>query len=103
MINYSVSLKHYLNIISIILILFFEVAKGTNYHPGKKKVRYFTKIFSQIVPIRVRKLCNTNFIPSRQYIKKEKALLLIDIHCSNSPFLKLPMIGGGGGVRGIIL
>ena len=62
-------------------------------------MEHYSQIFSQIVPITVRKLSNTNFLSSR-HIKKEKALLLVDIRRSNSPFLKLPIMGGGGGGRG---
>ena len=85
------------------------MAKGTDYHPGKViKKDILPQIFSQIVPIRVKKLSNTNFISSR-HIKKEKALLAVDIRRSNSPFLSSLLwvgVGGGGGIgimdRGII-
>ena len=56
----------------------------------------FAQIFSQIVPIRVRKLSNTNFT-SLRHIKKEKSLLLVDVRRSNSPFISY--YGGGGGER----
>lgn len=46
-------------------------------------------IFSQIVSIRVKKLCNTNFISSR-HIKRENALLPVDVLRSKTPLLKLP-------------
>ena len=46
-------------------------------------------IFSQILSIRVKKLCNTNFILSR-HIKRENALLPVDVRRSKTPLLKLP-------------
>ena len=58
----------------------------------------FAQIFSQIVPIRVRKLSNTNFT-SLRHIKKEKSLLLVDVRRSNSPFISY-YGGGGGGKEG---
>ena len=47
------------------------------------------QIFSQIVSIRVKKLCNTNFISSR-HIKRENASLPVDVRRSKTPLLKLP-------------
>ena len=47
------------------------------------------QIFSQIVSIRVKKLCNTNFISSR-HIKRENALLPVDVRRLKTPLLKLP-------------
>ena len=61
----------------------------------------FAQIFSQIVPIRVRKLSNTNFT-SLRHIKKEKSLLLVDVRRSNSPYHKLPIMGGGGGGESVL-
>ena len=46
-------------------------------------------IFSQIVSIRLKKLYNTNFISSR-HIKRENALLTVDVRLSKTPLLKLP-------------
>ena len=52
----------------------------------------FAQIFSQIVSIRVKKLSKTNFISSR-HIKKEKALVPVDVRRSKTPLLKLPVLG----------
>ena len=56
----------------------------------------------QIASIRVKTLSKTNFIASG-HIKREKALLSIDVRRSNTSMLKLPVIlakctywGGGG-------
>ena len=75
----------------------FERHTSTGSHPFSFFNDGFAQIFSQIVPIRVRKLRNTNFLLSR-HIKKEKALLLVDVRCLNMPVLKLPIVRGEGGV-----
>ena len=50
----------------------------------------FAQIFSQIVSIRVKKLSNTNYITSR-HITREKFSLPVDVHCSKTSLLKLPI------------
>ena len=51
----------------------------------------FAQIFSQIVSIRVKKLSNTNCIASR-HITREKSSLPVDVRCSKTSLLKLPII-----------
>ena len=51
----------------------------------------FAQIFSQIVSIRVKKLSNTNYIASR-HITREKSSLPVDVRCSKTSLLKLPII-----------
>ena len=55
----------------------------------------FAQIFSQIVSIRVKKLSNTNYIASR-HITREKSSLPVDVRCSKTSLLKLPISRGGG-------
>ena len=50
----------------------------------------FAQIFSQIVSIRVKKLSNTNYIASR-HITREKSSLPVDVRCSKTSLLKLPI------------
>ena len=50
----------------------------------------FAQIFSQIVSIRVKKLSNTNCIASR-HITREKSSLPVDVRCSKTSLLKLPI------------
>ena len=51
----------------------------------------FAQIFSQIVSIRVKKLSNTNYIASR-HITREKSSLPVNVRCSKTSLLKLPII-----------
>ena len=51
----------------------------------------FAQIFSQIVSIRVKKLSNTNYIASR-HITREKSPLPVDVRCSKTSLLKLPIV-----------
>ena len=48
----------------------------------------FAQIFSQITSLTVKKLRNTNFISSR-HVKRENALLPVDVRRSKTPLLKL--------------
>ena len=50
----------------------------------------FAQIFSQIVSIRVKKLSNTNYIASR-HITREKSSFPVDVRCSKTSLLKLPI------------
>ena len=50
----------------------------------------FAQIFSQIVSIRVKKLSNTNYIASR-HITREKSSLPVNVRCSKTSLLKLPI------------
>ena len=65
----------------------------------------FAKIVSQIVSIRVKKLSNTNFMASR-LVKREKALLPVDVRRSKTSLLKLPNCKGnadsGNEIAGVI-
>ena len=60
----------------------------------------FARIFEQIVSIRVNVPINTNLTASR-HIKKEKALLTVDVRRSKTPLLKggLQLNFGGIGVE----
>ena len=60
----------------------------------------FARIFGQIVSIRVNVPSNTNLTASR-HIKKEKALLTVDVRRSKTPLLKggLQLNFGGIGVK----
>ena len=59
----------------------------------------FAQIFSQIVSIRVKKLSNTNYIASR-HITREKSSLPVNVRCSKTSLLKLPIARPGGHARG---
>ena len=50
----------------------------------------FAQIFSQIASITVKKLRNTNFIPSR-HVKRENTSLPVDVRRSKTSLLKLPI------------
>ena len=54
----------------------------------------FAQIFSQIVAMRVKKLCNTNFISAR-HVKREKALLPVDVRRAKMCLLKFPIKDAG--------
>ena len=51
----------------------------------------FAQIFSQIASITVKKLRNTNFISSR-HVKRENTSLPVDVRCSKTWLLKLPIV-----------
>ena len=51
----------------------------------------FEQIFGQIVSIRIKTLGNKNTVASR-LIKREKGLLPVDVRCSKTSLLKLPII-----------
>ena len=48
----------------------------------------FAQVFSQITSLTVKKLRNSNFISSR-HVKRENALLPVDVRRSKTPLLKL--------------
>ena len=50
----------------------------------------FAQILSQIASITVKKLRNTNFIPSR-HVKRENTSLPVDVRRSKKSLLKLPI------------
>ena len=71
-------------------IIFFEQHTSTRSGLSTFLSSGFANIFSLIVSTSVKKLGNTNFIASR-HIKKEKSSLLVDMHLSKMPLLKLPI------------